>query len=168
MKKAVTIVAALMLFFAISPVCKAEPDGGGGLDRCPVCGKLVYKEPEIAAFIYYEKNGKIRYLAFDGVADMMKFYFEPNRWGDFGNIKMHILKMVVRGHSTKKPLWAKRAWYVYLVETDTEGSANVRLVPFKSRESARKFMRESGAEALLSFKEITKEILYPEKKKERE
>ncbi len=168
MKKTVTFIAVLMLFFALSPLCRAGSGEYGGLDRCPVCGKLVHKHPDIAAFIYYEKNGKIRYLAFDGAADMMKFYFEPNRWGDFGNIKMHILKMVVRDHSTKKPIWAKRAWFVYLVDADPKGDAKVRLVPFKRRESAEKFMRESGAKALLGFSDITKALLYPEKKEERE
>ncbi len=166
MKKAVTVIAVLMLFFAISPVCKAESGEGSGLDRCPVCGKLVHKYPEIAAFIYYEKNGKIRYLAFDGVVDMMKFYFEPNRWGDFGNIKMHILKMVVRGYSTKKPIWAKRAWYAYVDTPDKKGG--IKLIPFKSKESARKFMREHSAERVIGFDGISKAMLYGEQKKERE
>jgi len=104
LKKAVTVVAALMLFFTTSSVCRAEAVEGIGLDRCPVCGRLVHRYPEKAAFIYYEKNGKISYLAFDGVVDMMRFYFEPNRWGDYGNIRMHILKMVVRGYATKRPI----------------------------------------------------------------
>ena len=127
-------------------------------DKCPVCGMFVYKHPKWAAFIYYEKNGKLEHLAFDGVKDLMKFYFEPEKWGDYGNIKAHIKKIVVRDYYTLKPVWAKEAWYV--IGSDVYGPMGNELIPFKSKEDAENFMRDHHGKKILRFDEITKELVY--------
>jgi nitrous oxide reductase accessory protein NosL len=130
----------------------------GKQDKCPVCGMFVYKHPKWAAFIYYEKKGKLEHLAFDGVKDLMKFYFEPNKWGDYGNIKKHIKKIVVRDYYTLKPVWAKAAWYV--VGSDVYGPMGNELIPFKTKEAAENFMRDHHGRKILRFDEITKELVY--------
>lgn len=149
------------MLLAAAPFCVAGSADGFGYDKCPVCGAFVYKHPEKAAFIYYEKSGKMRYLAFDGAADMMKFYLEPNRWGDFGNIKMHILKIVVRDHSSKKPILAKRAWYVYIAAPGKKG-LKVELVPFETKQAAEEFKDSRNGKIVLRFGEISKRVLYAE------
>ncbi|WP_457597982.1 nitrous oxide reductase accessory protein NosL [Hydrogenimonas sp.] len=127
-------------------------------DKCPVCGMFVYKHPKWAAFIYYEKDGKLRHLAFDGVKDLMKFYFEPNRWGAYGNIRDHIKKIVVRDYYTLKPIWAKRAWFV--VGSDVYGPMGNELIPFSTKKAAESFMKDHRGTKLLRFDEITKEMVY--------
>ncbi|WP_300369254.1 nitrous oxide reductase accessory protein NosL [Hydrogenimonas sp.] len=127
-------------------------------DKCPVCGMFVYKHPKWAAFIYYEDHGKLAHLAFDGVKDLMKFYFEPEKWGDYGNIRAHIKKIVVRDYYTLKPVWAKTAYYV--VGSDVYGPMGNELIPFKTKEAAENFLRDHHGQKILRFDQITKELVY--------
>ncbi|WP_456323989.1 nitrous oxide reductase accessory protein NosL [Hydrogenimonas sp.] len=126
-------------------------------DKCPVCGMFVYKHPRWAAFIYYEKNKKMAHLAFDGVKDMMKFYLDPNRWGDYGDIKNHIVKMVVRDYYTLKPILAKKAWYV--VGSDVLGPMGNELIPFATKEAAENFMRDHHGKKIVRFDEIDESLI---------
>ncbi len=139
---------------------KASENEGPDLtkqDKCPVCGMFVYKHPKWAAFIYYEKNGKMAHLAFDGVKDLMKFYLNPNKWGDYGDIKNHIMKIVVRDYYTLKPILAKRAWYV--MGSDVLGPMGNELIPFASREAAENFMRDHHGKKIVRFDEIDESLL---------
>jgi len=128
------------------------------IDKCPVCGMFVYKNPKWAAFIYYEKDGKSEYLAFDGVKDMMKFYFEPVKWGKYENIKNNIKKIVIRDYYTLKPVLAESAWYV--VGSDVWGPMGNELIPFKTEAAAKNFLRDHKGKKILRFSEITKELVY--------
>ncbi|SFP87746.1 nitrous oxide reductase accessory protein NosL [Hydrogenimonas thermophila] len=127
-------------------------------DKCPVCGMFVYKYPKWAAFIYYEQDGKSKYLAFDGVKDMMKFYFEPVKWGKYENIKNSIKKILVRDYYTLKPVLAESAWYV--VGSNVFGPMGNELIPFKTEEAAKNFMADHKGKKILRFNDITKEIVY--------
>ncbi|MCK5855444.1 MAG: nitrous oxide reductase accessory protein NosL, partial [Sulfurovaceae bacterium] len=46
-------------------------------EKCPVCGMFTYKYPRWASQIFYKNH----HYSFDGVKDLMKFYFDPMRWG---------------------------------------------------------------------------------------
>ena len=127
-------------------------------DKCPVCGMFVYKYPKWAAFIYYEKDGKSKHLAFDGVKDMMKFYFEPAKWGKYKNIQNRIKKILVRDYYTLKPVLAEPAWYV--VGSDVFGPMGNELIPFKTEAAAKNFLRDHKGKKILRFNEITKELVY--------
>ncbi|WP_353662081.1 nitrous oxide reductase accessory protein NosL [Hydrogenimonas sp. SS33] len=146
---------------AMNPAGMESAEKGPDLtkqDKCPVCGMFIYKHPKWAAFIYYEKNGKLAHLAFDGVKDMMKFYFNPSKWGAYGDIKNHIKKMVVRDYYTLKPVWAKKAWYV--VGSDVVGPMGNELVPFASKKEAESFMKDHHGKRVLSFDEISEALVY--------
>ena len=127
-------------------------------DKCPVCGMFVYKYPKWAAFIYYEKNGKLAHLAFDGVKDMMKFYFNPAKWGYDAAVKEHIKKMVVRDYYTLKPVWAKAAWYV--VGSDVYGPMGNELIPFKTKAAAENFLKDHHGKKVLRFDQISEALVY--------
>jgi len=127
-------------------------------DKCPVCGMFVYKYPKWAAFIYYEKDGIVEHFAFDGVKDMMKFYFEPTKWGKYGNVKDRIKKIVVRDYYTLKPVLAESAWYV--VGSDVYGPMGNELIPFKTELAAKNFMADHKGKKVVRFNEITKELVY--------
>jgi len=127
-------------------------------DKCPVCGMFVYKYPKWATFIYYEKDGKLEYLAFDGVKDMMKFYFEPAKWGKYKEFKSKIKKIIVRDYYTLKPILAESAWYV--VGSNVYGPMGNELIPFKTEAAAKNFMADHKGKKVLRFNEITKELVY--------
>jgi len=127
-------------------------------DKCPVCGMFIYKYPKWAAFIYYEKDRKSEYLAFDGVKDMMKFYFEPLKWGKYEKFKSRVNKIIVRDYYTLKPILAESAWYV--VGSNVFGPMGNELIPFKTEAAARSFMEDHKGKRVLRFNEITKELVY--------
>jgi len=114
-------------------------------DKCPVCGMLLYKYPRwISRIEYNDKN-----VSFDGVKDMMKYYFEhPN------NIK----DMLVQEYYTQKVINAKKAYYV--IGSDIYGPMGNELIAFKDEASAKRFYLDHKGKRILKFDEITPEVVY--------
>ena len=75
----------ILLFFAqliiFTPILLANgkaTDTVSSQVRCAVCGMFVAKYPDWLAQIHYDDPGQTRF--FDGVKDMMVFYFDPERY----------------------------------------------------------------------------------------
>ena len=120
-------------------------------DKCPVCGMFVHKHSQWAAKISFE-NGE--YAAFDGVKDMMKFIFEPEKYG-FKDAK--IAKIQVSDYYTQNAIDAKSAFFV--VGSDVLGPMGNELIPFGDEDSAKSFKLDHRGEAILKFDEINKQIV---------
>jgi copper chaperone NosL len=114
-------------------------------EKCPVCGMFVYKYPKWAAQIFY----KNRHHSFDGVKDLMKYYFDHNTG---------IKKVLVTDYYTQKAIDGTKAFYV--VGSDIYGPMGHELIPFKSREDAKTFSLDHKGKAIVEFGEITKESVY--------
>jgi nitrous oxide reductase accessory protein NosL len=114
-------------------------------DKCPVCGMLLYKYPRwVSRIEYSDKN-----VSFDGIKDMMKYYFEhPN------NIK----NMLVQEYYTQKVIDAKKAYYV--IGSDIYGPMGNELIAFKDEESAKRFYLDHKGKQILTFDEIKPEAVY--------
>ncbi|NOQ66264.1 MAG: hypothetical protein GQ556_03490 [Desulfobacterales bacterium] len=76
----------ILLFFAqliiFTPILLANgkaTDTVSSQVRCAVCGMFVAKYPGWLAQIHYDDLGQTSF--FDGVKDMMVFYFHPERYG---------------------------------------------------------------------------------------
>ena len=52
-------------------------------EKCPVCDMYTYKYPRWAVQIFYEKQDDKKHWSFDGVKDMMKFYFDSQKWVNY-------------------------------------------------------------------------------------
>ena len=114
-------------------------------DKCPVCGMLLYKYPRwIARIEYKDKN-----VSFDGVKDMMKYYFEHQK-----NIK----NMLVQEYYTQKVIDAKKAYYV--IGSDIYGPMGNELIAFKDEASAKRFYLDHKGKEILKFDAITPAIVY--------
>ena len=125
-------------------------------EKCPVCGMFVYKYPRWVAQL--EIKGEHR-LSFDGVKDMMKFYFEPAKWGDkFKDIKKDFGKISVTDYYSQKAIDDRKAFYV--IGSDILGPMGNELIPFKVEDAAKNFMADHKGKKVLSFSEITKELVY--------
>lgn len=124
-------------------------------ERCPVCAMFVAKYPRWAAQIFY-KNG--HHHSFDGVKDLMKFYFNPSRWGDYKISHNDIEKVLVTDYYTQKGIDGKKAYYV--VGSDTYGPMGHELIPFESLDDAKVFKADHGGTLILKFNEITEEGVY--------
>jgi nitrous oxide reductase accessory protein NosL len=109
--------------------------------KCPVCGMFVYKYPRWAA--------QMDSLYFDGVKDMMKFYFDSDK--DFK-------KILVSDYYSQKAIDATKAFYV--IGSDVYGPMGDELIPFKNLSEAKTFNIDHRGYKILEFSEITKEAVY--------
>lgn len=123
-------------------------------EKCPVCGMFVHKYPRWAAQIFYKEE----HLSFDGVKDMMKFYFEPHLFSKNYTQATIIEKILVTDYYTQKAIDAKSAYYV--IGSDTYGPMGHELIPFKNLEDAKTFYIDHKGGKILKFKELTKEDIY--------
>ena len=108
--------------------------------RCPVCGMLIGKNPQWATMMKTDKEE----LYFDGVKDMMKYYFEKG--GQFEQI-------YVSDYYKLTKIDAKSAFYVS--GSNVFGPMGNELIPFASEEDAKTFARDHGGKKIVKFDEIT-------------
>ncbi len=120
--------------------------------RCPVCGMFVAKYPKWVAIISLE-NGEKYY--FDGVKDMMKFYFDPKR---FHHDKKTIKKIAVTDYYTLKALDAKKAFFVQ--GSSIYGPMGEEFIPFAAKNEAETFLQEHHGKAIYRFDTIKEQLLY--------
>ena len=120
--------------------------------KCPVCGMITNKYPKWIATIE-EENGKVHY--FDGVKDMMKFYFNPKK---FHHKKNNFSKIRVNDYYTLKPIDAKTSWFV--THSNVYGPMGNELIAFKTKEDAKEFLKEHFGKKIVNFKEITEDLVY--------
>ena len=128
-------------------------------EKCPVCGMFVYKYPRWAAQIFYKHGNHEHHLSFDGVKDMMKFYFNNKKWGkyDFAKRK-NISKILVTDYYTQKALDARGAYFV--LGSNIYGPMGNELIPFASLKEAKNFKIDHKGEKILKFGEIKKDLPY--------
>ena len=114
-------------------------------DKCPICGMFVYKYPNWVAQILY----KNKHYSFDGVKDLMKYYFEH---------KDDITKILVTDYYTQKTIDATKAYYV--IGSDIYGPMGDELIPFKNERDAKTFYMDHRAKKVVHFNDITQEEVY--------
>jgi len=114
-------------------------------ERCPVCGMFVIKHMAWLAQVQTE-DGKTHF--FDGVKDMMAFYFEPHNYGS----DSIVLKVYVTDYYTQNWIDGKKAFYV--AGSDTMGPMGHEFIPFDSRPAAETFKKDHGGKRILSFDQI--------------
>jgi len=128
-------------------------------EKCPVCGMFTYKYPRWAAQIFYEENGKKTHYSFDGVKDLMKFYFNSSKWGNYPLAKKkNIKKLLVTDYYTQKGIDGFKAYYV--IRSDIYGPMGHEFIPFESKEDAKVFIKEHFGKKILEFREITEDQTY--------
>ena len=115
-------------------------------EKCPICGMFVYKYPRWATQIFY---GEDKHYSFDGVKDMMKYYFE-NKEG--------ISKMLVLDYYSQKAIDATKAYYV--IGSDIYGPMGNELIAFKNESSAKTFYMGHKGAKIVNFKDITEDEVY--------
>jgi nitrous oxide reductase accessory protein NosL len=108
-------------------------------EKCPVCGMFVYKYPKWAAQIFYADM----HYSFDGVKDMMKYYFEH---------KDGISKMLVTDYYSQKAIEARESYFV--IGSDVYGPMGDELVPFEKLSDAKTFSMDHKGLKVLKFEAI--------------
>lgn len=121
--------------------------------KCPVCGMFVAKYEKWASVIKTTEKS----FYFDGVIDMMKFYFEPDKYEKNIKLSKDDFNIEVTDYYTLQAIDAKRAFYVS--QSNIYGPMGKELIPFKTESQAKDFLKEHNAKEILKFDEITKEHL---------
>jgi nitrous oxide reductase accessory protein NosL len=149
MKKMKSILMALCLSLLVTTsIALAEPLEDVAADsRCKVCGMFVAKYPNWLSQIH-TADGNV--ALFDGVKDMMVFYFNPEKY----EAKTDAIKDIwVKDYYTMKWLDGRQAFYV--VGSDVHGPMGHEFIPFASQEAAQSFLKDHHGNAVLTFGEIT-------------
>ena len=129
------------------------PKMPGPKDKCPVCGMFVAKYPDFVAHLVF-KNGSEYF--FDGVKDMMKYYYALPKYNP-GKKKADIAAIYVTDYYSLKLVDGRKAYYVE--GSDVYGPMGRELIPFKDEKAAREFMKDHKGKLLLKFSEITPAVI---------
>lgn len=128
-------------------------------EKCPVCGMFTYKYPRWAAQIHYKHNDHTHHFSFDGVKDLMKFYFNPLKWGTYKtSIRKNITKIVVTDYYSQKAIDGTKAYYV--IGSDIYGPMGHELIPFALEQDAQTFKEDHKGTAIITFDEIKELEVY--------
>lgn len=122
-------------------------------DKCPVCGMFVAKYPDWVAEVLF-KDGS--YAVFDGVKDLMKYWFDMASYGK-GKQRPDVKAIIVTDYYKIAPIDGKTAWYV--LGSDAYGPMGRELVPFARESDAREFLKDHRGTKVLRFTDITPEIV---------
>lgn len=120
--------------------------------KCPVCGMFVSKYPKWVAQIQLQ-DGHNHY--FDGVKDMMKFYFNPTKY--HGHSNEQISQINVTDYYSLESFDGKKAYYV--IGSNVYGPMGEELIPFKNEDEAKKFMTDHFGKKVLNFEDIKEDLL---------
>ena len=120
---------------------------------------FIYTYPRWAAQIFYKHNDHIHHLSFDVVKDLMKFYFDPSKWGKYpANFRQNITKIVVTDYYSQEAIDATKAYYV--IGSNIYGPMGNELIPFKNYEDAKVFKKDHFGTKILQFDKITADDVY--------
>jgi copper chaperone NosL len=126
----------------------------GEKDRCPVCGMFVAGHPNWLAQVVYSDNKPV---FFDGVKDLMKYYFQISKYEKNRSVKK-IRQIYVTDYYSTDPIPLSEAWFV--IGSDVSGPMGHELIPHRNRELAAEFMKDHQGTAILTLQEITPELIY--------
>jgi len=125
----------------------------GKEEKCPVCGMYVYKYPKWATQLYFIHGDHEHHFSFDGAKDMMKFYLNPKKWGNYELYsKDKISKILVLDYYSQKTIDATKAYFV--TSSDITGPMGHELIPFEHKSDAITFKKDHFGKEILRFEEI--------------
>jgi len=116
--------------------------------RCPVCGMFVAKYNVWITEIRYSDE---TVHVFDGVKDMMAFYFDPPSFD--GQPSEKIREIWVKDYYSLKWIDASEAFYV--TGSDVHGPMGHEFIPFLTMAAAESFKTDHNGKEVLAFKDIT-------------
>jgi nitrous oxide reductase accessory protein NosL len=149
------LLAAVILTAAAASAAEVAPAQPGAGDKCPVCGMFVAKYPDFLAQIVF-KDGSRDF--FDGVKDMMKYYFELGKYRKDKQLT-DIAAIWVTDYYSLSPIDGQKAYYV--VGSDVYGPMGKELIPFKEEAEAKDFLKDHAGQQIYRFNDITKEVIKP-------
>ena len=153
-RRDIVLVAAFLLMSA--PLLWAQEGKilkPGAKDKCPVCGMFVAKYPDFVAVLTF-KDGTPAF--FDGVKDMMKYYFNLQKYSP-SRKREDIARIQVTDYYGLSPVDGFKAFYVS--GSDIYGPMGRELIPFEKEPDAKEFQKDHKGKAVLRFQDINKDVM---------
>lgn len=145
------VFAAVGILFFLPLTLQAEPVHDIKQDeKCRVCGMFVAKYQPWIAQLHYT-SGDV--AMFDGVKDMMAYFFEPEKYG--ATTGDTVSAIYVKDYYTQEWLDGKEA--VYVIGSDVMGPMGHEFIPFNASPAAENFVKDHKGKSILEFEEITPE-----------
>lgn len=143
---------ALVFLFSTAGPLQAQPAKDiPAKERCPVCGMFVAKYPDWITQVRLT-NGTVKF--FDGVKDLLAFYFAPASFGAPGQSAKEIW---VKDYYTLVWLDGRAAWYV--IGSDVYGPMGHEFIPFATADAAENFRKDHKGTKVVPFSEITEPLV---------
>ncbi len=152
MNRNILLFLVVGLTLACSPVSADPLVPLAGDTRCPVCGMFVAKYDAWITQIIYEDK---RVESFDGVKDMLAYYFHPQEYGGLPDSKCN--EIWVKDYYTLAWIEGRKAWYV--TGSDVYGPMGHEFIPFSSKPAAEAFAKDHHGKKILPFSEITAQMV---------
>ncbi|MGZ8547705.1 MAG: nitrous oxide reductase accessory protein NosL [Sulfuricurvum sp.] len=122
--------------------------------KCPVCGMFVHKHSKWTSQIVMQNSHS---LFFDGVKDMMKFYFEPSLHYH-AHTPQDFTHIFVSDYYTLEKTEAKEAFFV--AGSNVYGPMGHELIPFKNEADARAFSASHNGKHIYPFHKLSQKIIW--------
>ncbi len=135
---------------AAAPVNLPPP---GPRDTCPVCGMFVAKYPEWVATVLWDDGEAVH---FDGAKDFFKYLDGLEKYAP-GRSRDQIAGMGVTEYYGLALVAAQDA--LYAIGSDVLGPMGHELVPLMTEADATDYMRDHRGERLVTFGDVTGEML---------
>lgn len=120
--------------------------------RCTVCGMFVAKYPAWITKIVHKQGAE---LYFDGVKDMMVYFFHPEKYG--APPENPVMEVWLQDYYSLNWIDAKTAYFV--IESDVYGPMGHEFIPFASKEAALSFSKDHHGKKILTFDQITENLV---------
>jgi copper chaperone NosL len=147
------LLVAVMVLAAAAAWAGEPPEKPAPGDKCPVCGMFVAKYPDFIARIVFQDGS---YAFFDGVKDMMKYYFDLATYNP-AKKAADIASLAVTDYYSLKSTDGKQAYYV--VGSDVYGPMGRELIPFKEEKAAKEFLKDHNGKNIIQFQDIKPELI---------
>jgi len=143
----------VVLLFCCAAFIQAGPqDEVAAATRCPVCGMFVAKYENWLTQIRLADDNV---LFFDGVKDLLVFYFHPEKYGKAA--RSDIREIWVKDYYTLSWIDGRQAFYV--IGSDVYGPMGKEFIPFANRDAAENFKQDHKGEKILVFDDVTDDLV---------
>ncbi len=146
------IVALMTLSVTVPSIAQKIPEPTSR-DSCPVCGMFVAPYPDWVATVLYQDG---TYHHFDGAKDLFIYLLDMKKWAP-GRNAVTIQSISVKEYYSLNKIDARAAYYV--IGSDVLGPMGHELIPLKTLEDAKEFMRDHKGHKIYIFNDIGSNIL---------
>lgn len=145
--------AVILLLHVFTVTLYAAPEEKVDADvRCAICGMFVAKYDN---WIVQVRLSDDKVLFFDGVKDMLVFYFDPQQYSSMN--REDIKEIWVKDYYSLDWMDGRNALYV--IGSDVYGPMGKEFIPFSSQEAADNFLQDHLGTKILTLDEVTDELV---------